>query len=115
MSASSWKARSTGRSSSSAPLRHPPGPHRPPRPPPGQEQTAKNGFDTAFLTADFNFALVARPAPLLKSPLLALLLQDPGFKRAVEETGVDPMDLQQVVVAFEPIHLKESAGPGGGL
>jgi hypothetical protein len=88
--------------------------------PAAPEQPAKNGFDTSFLTADFNFALVARPARLLKSPLMAVplapLLQDPGFKRAVEETGVDPMDLQQVVVAFEPVRLEElPPRPGGGL
>jgi hypothetical protein len=70
------------------------------RPEPGGKQGPQ--LDLTYVTADFNGAVVLHPQRLLKSPLLAPLLQDPGLEEAVKQTGVGPRKVERVLLLTEP-------------
>lgn len=66
----------------------------------------RNDLDLAFVAADFNAAVVLHPQRSLKSPLLAPLLKDLPLGQAVEATGIDPQQIERIVLFLEPM-------PGG--
>jgi hypothetical protein len=84
------------------------------RPEPGETKQVPL-LDLTYVTADFNGALVLHPRRLLKSPLLAPLLQDPGLEQAVQATGADPRKLERVLLLTEPFPNSGGKPPPPGL
>jgi hypothetical protein len=77
------------------------GPNAGPAPGPAAEG-GKKGIDLTYVAADFNGAAVLHPQRLAKAPLLAPLLQDPSVAELTQMTGIDPSNIERVLVLTEP-------------
>jgi hypothetical protein len=80
--------------------------HGPPTPAP--PLPVKNDLDLTFAAADFNAAVVLHPRRCLRSPLLEPLVKDLPLAQLAQTTGIDPRQMERVVLFLEPF-------PGGNV
>jgi hypothetical protein len=68
--------------------------------------SAAKPLDLSYIAADFNGAMIVRPARLAKAPLLAGISQDQLLAEPIKQIGVDPRKIEQAILLVEPF-------PGG--
>ncbi|HEV3262379.1 MAG TPA: DUF4339 domain-containing protein, partial [Gemmataceae bacterium] len=73
-----------------------------PNPSPEPRPAKKKALDLSYIAADFNAAVVLRPARLVKSPVAEALAQEKLLGAILQETGIDPHKLEQAVVVMDP-------------
>jgi hypothetical protein len=72
------------------------------------QRPPKNALDLSYIAADFNAAILIHPARLLKSPILADLPTEPMFAELIKEAGVDPRNIEEILLLLDPF-------PGGNV
>jgi hypothetical protein len=79
---------------------------------------AKKELDVSYIAADFNAAVIIHPGRLLKSPLLANMPKDKLDKiiaDMVNETGIDPRKVEQVVLLMDPFPSNNVVASPAGI
>jgi hypothetical protein len=65
-------------------------------------------LDLTYVAADFNAVVVVHPRRMLERPSLAKLADEKVFAQAIDEMGLDPRKIEQLVVVVDPF-------PGGNV
>jgi hypothetical protein len=64
-----------------------------------------SAFDTTYIAADFDSAVIVHPRRMLQSPLLAKALPAEAIDSSIAESGIDPRKVEKVVVLLQPLGL----------
>ncbi|OAI46725.1 hypothetical protein AYO44_10800 [Planctomycetaceae bacterium SCGC AG-212-F19] len=59
-------------------------------------------FDVSYIAADFNTAVIVHPRHIARAPVLAQLKLDQLLAPIIKEIGVDPRNLEEVVLLLDP-------------
>jgi hypothetical protein len=62
----------------------------------------KKQFDLSFIAADFNAAVIVHPRRILERPLFAKRTEDKAFAKDLDELGLDPRKIEQLIVVIDP-------------
>lgn len=79
-----------------------------------QEEASSGGEEFWFVTKDDIAAISVRPSRILRSPLLKDLPRDTVFGEMTEDTGIDPMDLEQMTILVAASMIPDPNAPPSG-
>ncbi len=79
-----------------------------------QEEVSSGAKEFWFVTKDDIAAISVRPSRILRNPMLKDLPRDTVFGEMTEDTGIDPMDLEQMTILVASSLIPDPNAPPAG-